>query len=231
MGGKRKLAVRLIKMFPKDYKIYVEPFVGAGNIFFRVPKRDGVKYVINDKDSTIIKIMKALRDRGDQINKNIQREKPSKEQFKVLRDKKSRTAEEELQLSKHSYFASRKSWNPMSPAIKTDYTKHQDELKGVTILNENFSSVIKKYNTPDTFFYLDPPYESKEMKDYEDYVTPEQVYDAVKTIKGKFMLSYNDSPNIRRVFAEFNVKGISTTYSATSTTDARVAHEVVITNY
>jgi putative IMPACT (imprinted ancient) family translation regulator len=53
----------------------------------------------------------------------------------------------------------------------------------------------------------------------------------VKNIKGKFMISYNDSPNIRRVFAQYNIKGISTTYSATSTADARIAKEVIITNY
>jgi len=231
MGGKRKLAVRLIKMFPKDYKIYVEPFVGAGNIFFRVPKREGVKYVINDKDKTIYRILKALRDRGDEINKNIKRTKPSREAFNAIRDKKNRTVEEDLQLTKHSFFASRKSYNLQSPDIKTDYSKHHEELKGVTVLNDDFAKVIRAYNTPATFFYLDPPYESKDMKDYEDYVTPEQVFDAVKTIKGKFMISYNDSPNIRRVFAQYNIKGINTVYAATSTSDARVAHEVVITNY
>jgi len=232
MGGKRKLAVRLIKMFPKDYKIYVEPFVGAGNIFFRVPRQEGVKYVLNDKDTTVYKILKALRDRGDKINRDLKREKPSRETFNAIRDKKTpRTAEEELILSKHSFYGSRKSYIPQAPPIKTDYSKHFEALKGVTILNEDFAKVIRSYNTPATFFYLDPPYESKEMRDYADYVTPEQVYDAVKTIKGKFMLSYNDSPNIRRVFAEYNIKGITTSYTPTPQKPAGIAREVVITNY
>lgn len=231
MGGKRKLASRLIAMFPKDYKTYVEPFVGAGNIFFRVPKREGVKYVINDKDPSIYKIMKALRDRGDKINKQIDRGVPSREKFHAIKHKKNRTAEEEIMLTKHSYFSSRKSYNPQGASIKTDYSKHHEELKGVTVLNEDFAKVIRSYNTPTTFFYLDPPYESKEMKDYADYVTPDQVLSAVKSIKGKFMLSYNDSPNIRRVFSQYNVKGITTTYAPTTFSPARVAHEVVITNY
>ena len=35
-GGKRRLAKILINMFPKNYELYVEPCVGAGNIYFRL---------------------------------------------------------------------------------------------------------------------------------------------------------------------------------------------------
>ena len=33
IGGKSKLAMQIINYFPDNYDLYVEPFVGAGNIF------------------------------------------------------------------------------------------------------------------------------------------------------------------------------------------------------
>ena len=60
------------------------------------------------------------------------------------------------------------------------------------------------------FFYLDPPYE--ESKDYPNAVNPIDVYNAVKKIKGKFMLSYNDSPLIRNIFKNYNIQSIITKY-------------------
>lgn len=57
------------------------------------------------------------------------------------------------------------------------------------------------------------------------------MYNAVKTIKGKFMLSYNDSPLIRKLFKEFNIHTIETIYESTTTIKKRVISEVYITNY
>ena len=86
-----------------------------------------------------------------------------------------------------------------------------------------------KYNKPTTFFYLDPPYE--DSKDYSNSVNPEDVYNAVKTIRGKFMLSYNDSPLIRKLFKEYNIHTIETIYENTTFSKKKVITEVYITNY
>jgi hypothetical protein len=63
-GGKSKLAKRLISMFPCDIETFVEPFVGAGNIFWRLEHKPDIKYVINDFDESVVKIFKALKN-GD----------------------------------------------------------------------------------------------------------------------------------------------------------------------
>jgi DNA adenine methylase len=105
-------------------------------------------------------------------------------------------------------------------------------LKNVPILNQSFETVIKKYDDKTTFFYLDPPYENPKQSDYKDYVTPEQVYDVLKNIKGRFLLSYNDSSNIRNIFKEFNIKGITTVYAGyTKGQKRRTVNELIITNY
>ena len=240
MGGKSKLAERLIKMFPKDYKVFVEPFVGAGNVFFRLPDREGVKYYINDKDPMVYKIMKALRD-NPKFNDTIDRRALSREQFDKLKKKgKKRTAQEDISFIKNSFFGQARSYqNPSEGvdrqmAIKTDYSKHHEKLNDVTITNEDFAKVINRHkNNPDAFFYLDPPYFGAEMeKYYPDYVKPDQIANALKGVKGKWMVSYNNVPAVRKAFKGYKIRTITTKYSDPRKGGVNVPKvEIFITNY
>ena len=63
VGRKKPIQQKVINKSPKDFSIYVEPFVGSGDVFFAMnldPTK--VKSYINDKDSdvaTAFKIMKS----------------------------------------------------------------------------------------------------------------------------------------------------------------------------
>jgi len=239
MGGKSRLAEKLIAKFPKDYKVFVEPFVGGGNVFFRVTKREGVKYVINDKDPMVYKIMKALRD-NPKFNDTIKRSALSRQEFERLKKKgKNRTAQEHVTFIKNSFFGMAKSYQNPTPGVdrqmnnKTDYTKHHELLKGVTITNDDFSTVINRYkNDPDAFFYLDPPYFGVEMeKYYPDYVKPDQIVNALKGVKGKWMVSYNNVPAVRKAFKGYKIRTIKTVYADPKGGVHRPKVEVYITNY
>jgi DNA adenine methylase len=223
MGGKSKIAKQLIEMFP-PHKTFVELFVGAGNIFFRKPKAE--RNVINDLDKDVYIAMKGLQSRSKYINDNINRN-VSREEFQKIKNKTD--AKSIIEKLKTSFFSTGRSWNPTDN--KTDFLQFGEKLKNTTILNQSFEKVIKNYDAPDTFFFLDPPYESEDKKDYKDYVEPQQVYDALQGIKGKFMITYNDSANIRRIFSKYNIKTIKTTYEHTMTVGRREKTELVITNY
>jgi DNA adenine methylase len=223
MGGKSKIAKQLIEMFP-PHKTFVELFVGAGNIFFRKEKAE--RNVINDLDVEIYNAMKGLQTRSKYINDNINRN-VSKQDFSILKPKTD--AISVIERLKNSFFNSGKSYD--EGENKTDYLQFGEKLKGVTILNQSFEKVIKRYDAPDTFFFLDPPYENPKQTDYDDYVEPQQVYDALQGIKGKFMITYNDSANIRRIFSKYNIKTIKTFYSQTALLPNREKTELVITNY
>ena len=49
-GGKRLLSSKIIPYFP-EHKVYVEPFIGGGAVFFK--KKPSQEEIINDKDSEI----------------------------------------------------------------------------------------------------------------------------------------------------------------------------------
>lgn len=232
MGGKSKLAKRLIAMFPpdEDYDIYVEAFMGAGNVILRKDPADH-REIINDLDKRMVVAFKGIKKSGKYINDNVARGDYSKEQFFANKDKLNAVAI--IDTIKHSFFSMGKSYNKgeKNKTNKTDYEPISERLKNVTILNMSFEKVIKKYDTPRTFFYLDPPYESKEEKDYPDYVTPEMVWDSVKDVKGFVMVSYNDSAKIRGLFKSWKIKTIKTKYVDIHNNGYRTKTELVIMNY
>jgi DNA adenine methylase len=227
MGGKSKIAKRLINEFPKDYKIYVEPFFGAGNIFFRIPEKAEIN-IINDLDEDIFTIMKGLQENSKYINDNINRENITKEEFKELLKKKDPISL--IEINKKSFFSQGKTYSALKKEIKTDFIKFSDKLKDVIILNKPFEEVIKSYDSKDTFFYLDPPY-SESFRDYKHQVKPQDLFNSLEKIKGKFMLSYDDSPLIRELFKKYNISEIITSYQGTQHIVRREKKELVITNF
>lgn len=58
-GGKFRLAPWILQHFP-PHRAYVEPFAGAGSIFFQKPR--SLCETINEKDDRIVNIYKVLRD-------------------------------------------------------------------------------------------------------------------------------------------------------------------------
>jgi len=228
IGGKSKSAEFIISLFPK-HSIYVEPFVGAGNIIYRKP-RSPVE-VINDIDRDMYLIFKGIQKSGKKINEIIPREYLTKEQFINVRDREDIIS---LLLTYHqSWGAIGRQFNERGKKGNwgADFEALQNRLKGVEIYNRDFRDVINHFDSPSTFFYLDPPYEGS--NDYgHGRIAVEDVYNAVKKIRGKFLLSYNDSPNIRRIFKGYHFRNIPIVYSANSVRAKRhPINELLISNY
>lgn len=233
MGGKSKIATQLIDMFPPpdEYDTYVEPFVGAGNIFFRKEKYNH-KEVINDLDVDVYTVMNGLKKNSNYIDRSFNRS-IDKDYFNSIKSKKS--AVHVLERLKTSFFQRGRSYSKPRDGqyhyVKTDFKVYGPRLRDTIVMNQSFEKVISMYDSNRTFFYLDPPYESLVQTDYKDYVTPDEVYNSVANIKGYFMLSYNDSRHIRNLFKDYNIRKIKTKYAHTQHIDDRKVSELVITNY
>ena len=87
-----------------------------------------------------------------------------------------------------------------------DIQEYKDRMKNTTILSQDYKAVVKKYDSSETVFYLDPPYENSDKLYKHDSMNYEQMANLLRSIKGKFILSINDSSNIRTIFKCFKMK-------------------------
>jgi DNA adenine methylase len=82
-----------------------------------------------------------------------------------------------------------------------EYRKHLDKITFVE--NLDFEDCIKKYDSPTTYFYLDPPYFAKETYySKHDFGTNDhkRLSNVVNQIKGKIALSYYDFPDLSKFY-------------------------------
>jgi len=86
-------------------------------------------------------------------------------------------------------------------------TQASKRLNKVVIEQVDFEQLIKTYDRAGALFYLDPPYYEAE-KYYPDRFHPEdhvRLQKALSGVKGKFVLSYNDCPEIRELYKNFTI--------------------------
>lgn len=228
-GGKRNLAKYILSLFPSNYSTYVEPFFGSGSVFFRIEDYKDHKEVINDIDKKIYTVMKMLKNHSAFVDKNMNKGPITRKYFDKIKTKNDGLSI--LETIKFSFMNDLKDYGRLDRVVKTDYKPYGERLKNVIIKNESFEKVVKEYDSPTTLFYLDPPYEyTLNMNHYtHNSITPEQVYDVCKNIKGKFILSYDYSPSILKLFKEFDIKIVKTVYTVGLTVQKK--KEVVIKNF
>jgi len=236
IGGKSLLKKTIVdKYFPKDYEdmVYIEPFVGGGSIYFY--KEPSSKEVINDLDTVLIKMYKGFKKYdGDKISEDI-KGSHSKTEFKKIKESNPTTEYgkflKQLLLFKLSFYGQGRTYGNPRP-LNPNYSSLKDRLQKTTILNTNALSLIKKYDSPNTLFYLDPPYEKSDKLYTHDTLPIKDLYDILKNIKGKFILSYNDSKECKELFKNFNIHRVKTRYGlGTEGGQQNTKTELIITNY
>ena len=236
VGSKASIRNQIYSLFNKlNFNTYVEPFVGGGSIYFGYDW-EGKKTVINDIDKNLIRSYNILK-RG--ISGDI--EKYNTGDIPKLKSFVSRPQSSDLgfivkfRICSNNTFGSTgrgdiyKGTNPYLMLKKKD--EYKEKLKNTTILSQDYKTVIRKYDNPNALIYLDPPYE-KSTKLYKDGdMNFEELSKVLNSVKGKFILSINDSPNIKNLFNNFKKKVIITGGSGNSGIGEKKRKELIIYNF
>jgi DNA adenine methylase len=107
-----------------------------------------------------------------------------------------------------------------------------ERLQSVVIERLPYAEFIRRYDRAGALFYLDPPYWACERDYGPDVFTREDfaaLASQLATIKGKFLVSLNDTQGVRETFAPFNLTPITTTYTVGA--KSRPARELLISNF
>jgi DNA adenine methylase len=107
-------------------------------------------------------------------------------------------------------------------------------LAHVQIECKDFRDLIPRYDRPHSFFFLDPPYWCILGYKYDfieqDFLDLEKI---LRAIKGKFLMTINDTPDIRRIFGSFIIEETTLKYSMSpkAKSRAKTRTELLISNY
>lgn len=104
-----------------------------------------------------------------------------------------------------------------------------ERLAGVTIEQLTYGEFIRRYDRTGMLFYPDPPYWGCE-KDYGQDVFRRSDFNQLPGIKGKFLLSINDTLGVRATFAAFHMIEVDTACKVTAGAAVKAA-ELVILNF
>ncbi|PKP91440.1 MAG: DNA methyltransferase [Alphaproteobacteria bacterium HGW-Alphaproteobacteria-16] len=252
IGGKRNLARTIVPIIDAtEHDLYGEPFVGMGGIFLRRRQRPKVE-AINDASGDVATFFRVLQEHYPYFIDMLRWRVASRAEFdRLIGQDPARLTD--LQRAARFLYVQRMGFggkvrgrtfgvDSRSPA-RFDVTKLEpmlaeihERLCGVWIEQLDFGAFLTRWDRDSALFYLDPPYWNSE----DDYGADlfgradfERLAGVLRGLRGRFIVSINDTPGVRACFDGFVMREVTTTYSiGTAKAGAQKGvRELLISNY
>lgn len=256
MGGKAHHIKQLDKLFSFMFTTFVDVFGGAGWVSVKsdIARRAQVN-VYNDLNPQLANIFKQFSIDPNAVKQQLcawpQQDAALYRKFQqdIFGDNPSplnlETAAKYLYLEVQSFtgntlglnssvYFDKKNIHGLNPLLKKlSDPKITNRLKRLTVENLNCLDVIKKYDSPTTFFYVDPPYYEKEHYYTQAFGKHEhkQLADCLNNMQGEFALSYYDFAELNEWFPESRRTTYNVSKQSSSRTNKQRGTELVIRNY
>lgn len=249
IGGKRNLAARIRAIIDAvEHDAYREPFVGMGGIFLR-RTRQVKSEAINDISGDVATFFRILQEHYPYFIDMLRFRVASRAEFERLlgmdpaRLTDLQRAARFLYLQRLAFGGKVRGRNfgvDTTNGARFNVTKLEpmladihDRLCGVVIEQLAYGEFIRRYDGAGALFYLDPPYWGCETDYGQDVFAPSDftaLAEQLRGIRGKMLLSINDRPEVREIFAGFEMTAVGTTYSLGAGAPSR-AGELLISNF
>ena len=250
-GGKKYLAARIVQRIEKiEHRCYAEPFCGMGGVFLRRSYRPKSE-IVNDINGEIVNLFRIVREHPQELARQFDWAASSRAEFRRLCAVDPDTLTDIQRAARFAYLQTNSFGG--KPATETTagqtgmVTPHHRarfratrmrrlieaahrRLQGVHIECLGWDKFIQRHDRPFTLFYIDPPYLGHEQ-DYgrglferEDFA---RMADILRGLKGRFILSLNDRPEVRDLFGRFTIEAVTTRYSANAKATRRVGELII----
>lgn len=173
-GGKSKLAARIVSHFP-DHHTYVEPFGGSAAVLLTKPAAKVEVY--NDIDRELVNLFTVLRDETlfKRLKEACEHTAYSRAEFELALEPAADPVEAARRFvvrQRQSHGGIGRRWSyciqdsqgGVSSAVRRWLSGVERlpavhrRMRNVQIESDDWSAVLKRYDSPRTLFYLDPPY-------------------------------------------------------------------------
>ncbi len=246
-GGKYRLYKKIIRLLP-EHKAYVEAFAGGAQVLFH--KKRSELEAINDVNADLIAAYRYIKGMTPEDWEWLKKQTwiISRAHAKRLFELEPKSPRERFYrfayLNKASYWGRTDVWEGMRPNGSTGLGARirlaerlpeiQERLKGVRLHSWDWKDVIKEYDGPGAFFYLDPPYPLHWPKEGgkfgAKFFKEEEMLPVLKSIRGRFLLSYELEKSA--LFKDFKTYRIKTLHTGSHQLGgARKEYELLVANY
>ena len=245
LGNKKKLAEEIQKYFP-EHSIYIEPFFGAGGMFFNKPK---VKYnIVNDLDSDVFNLFNVVSNNYEDLKIKFKTMpihsdlfdywKENEETDNVMKALRFLFLSNLTFVNTIVYGASRCNGNQFLKLI--DLIEPTNKyLFGVQFMNKDFKVFFNsislddrggKGETQKTFIYCDPPYlgTNDNYSNSFDENLSNDLFDTLEETGCKFAMSEFDHPFI---LEQAEKRGLNVIIIGERRNLKNRRTEILITNY
>ncbi|HEX9391470.1 MAG TPA: DNA adenine methylase [Usitatibacteraceae bacterium] len=246
IGGKRRLADRLVTLFP-PHECYVELFAGGAAVFFMRPVPAKVE-VLNDVNGDLVNLYRVVQHHLEEFVRQFKWALTSRQIFKWLQITPGETLTDIQRAARFYYlqvncfggkvdgqsFGTATTSPPGLNLLRLEETLSAAHLRlaGAFIEHEHWKACMARYDRAHTLFYLDPPYWETEGYGvpfpFDEYIA---IAIAMRECNGKALLSINDHPDIRECFKEFWMEGLDITYTVGGGENSAARKELVIANW
>lgn len=228
-GGKWRLAPWIIGHFPA-HRLYVEPFAGAASVLLRKPR--STSEVLNDRYERLVSAFRVLRDPDSaaRLAAMLRLTPYAKVEYLACRQPHPDPIEDARRLIVLAYQGHgsaaasgrvRTGWrrgdrDTLSTTasdwmgLPAEVAAWCERLRGVYIECDEANDVIRRYDSPDTLFYVDPPYVAETRhagsRAYRHEMTDDQHRELAEVLhqaRGKVVLSGYDSALYRALYPDW----------------------------
>jgi len=212
-GGKQRMASKIIPLIPK-HTVYVEPFAGGAAVFFakpwpKVTAGHHYREVLNDHDYNLMNFYAQLRDNGQELCEKLALTLYSEAEHRISKDL---TCDDLLERARRYFVNINQSfsnqlncgwgravcnenraltWNKKT----TNLINYIDRMSTVYLACNDALAIIRTWDSPQTFFYCDPPYVGANQGHYNGYSLDDfqNLVNALDNCSGSFLLSHYES--------------------------------------
>ena len=246
-GGKTALVPTLLKLLP-EHRLYVEVFCGSARLLFA--KEPSRREVLNDLNGEITNFFRVVKHRPAELAERLEIECVHAGRFRELRSGEPPVCEVDramrfAYLTWYSFSAKGEHFarpslvstgkRPLN-VVREVLVRVAERLARVVVEERDFAEILRRYDDPGTFFYLDPPYVDFQANGrYEplDAARRREMFAAIAGLKGKCLVSFDDHPEIRELARKhgLHLREATVRYTMAGPNQAKQAGELLLSNY
>lgn len=219
-GGKRRLLRSLLPLI-RPHTCYVEPFAG-GLALFLAKERSRVE-VINDLNGDLVSLYRCAQFHLDALVSEIEWTLSSRQN---LRDLITQPGLTDIQRAARFLLRNRMSFAGSGTSFAVSKTSAMNSrervilglralsgrLDKVAVESGSYDRILRLYDGPESFFFMDPPYVKSDVGNYSGFSEAQMIEFAqrVEDLKGNWVVTVDDAPLNRQLFRRHEITPVVT---------------------